>query len=152
MARPSQLCPFFTPLTNDFNFSQVNIAWITNLTKRFLPYSNTGQVTDFIIYFTKPWKRKQNPKKESCWITVLSKWVITFILIHKRQKENPQLNFYCAKFPKVHQRRKKSLINSYAPIILLQLPTRRNSIHPLLLTSATELSGSKFPASYHFFR
>lgn len=78
MARLSQLCHFFTSLTNDFKFSPVNIAWITNLTKRFLPYSNTVQVTNFSFILQNLKNKKQNSKRGSCWITVLSKWVITF--------------------------------------------------------------------------
>lgn len=34
--------------------------------------------------------------------------------------ENPQVNFYCGKFPKVYKSRKNSLINLYAPNILLK--------------------------------
>ena len=78
---------------------------MTKLTKGFLPYPNTVQVTDFVFYFTKSFKQKQNPKRESCWITVLSEWVITFILIHRKQKENPRLNYSCANFPKGHKRK-----------------------------------------------
>ena len=86
---------------------------MTKLTKCFLPYPNTVQVTDFVFYFTKSYKQKQNPKRESCWITVLSEWVITFILIHRKQKENPRLNYSCAV-----SKRTQTKVNSWAPIIL----------------------------------
>lgn len=109
-----------------FKFSQVNIAWIISLTKRFLPYSNTVQVFDF----TKTEKQKQNPKRWSCWITVLSKEVITFI--HRRQKENLQLNFNCGKFPKVYKCRKKfnKLLCTHHPASITNIP--KLFIHPFL--------------------
>lgn len=64
-----------------FKFSETNTAWILSLSKHFLPYSNAQNL-----------KKQNKPYKAKLMGHSLSKWLITFILTHRRQSKNKNKN------------------------------------------------------------